>query len=100
MVAQAISHLDMKETLDQGAPCGDEAEGVPANEPHLELDCPSPMDGTLTSRSRWVLYNSAKPTAHNGQWTVWARKAEKKHLVSKSPGAAGPGSSFLGVAPL
>lgn len=45
-------------------------------------------------------YSSAKPSVHNGQWTLWARRAQKKYLVSKSPAAAVPGSSFLGVAPL
>ena len=45
-------------------------------------------------------YSSAKPSAHNREWTLWARRAQKKYLVSKSPAAAVPGSSFLGVASL
>lgn len=66
--------------------------------PTWNWTAPSPMDGTPTSRSRWVLLQLSQ--AFGTQWTVWARRAEKKHLVSKSPGAAGPGSFFLGGAPL
>ena len=58
----------------------------------LWMGTPSPDPGRPS-------YSSTKPSTPKEQWTLWARRALKSHLVSKSPGAGVPTSYLLPQSP-
>ena len=58
----------------------------------LWMGTPSPDPGRPS-------YSSTKPSTPKEQWTLWARRALKSQLVSKSPGAGAPTSYLLPQSP-